>query len=81
MDSWREGKSGPTSSKPTSTAQALADKISLELESAKEAMSQRMQKQREEAEKRIQEVRNERNNFHIVFGADLFIFIRLHRLI
>eukprot|EP01032_Pedospumella_encystans_P022955 gene22955-26000_t len=55
VDSWREGKSGPTGTKPTSTAQALADKISLELESAKEAMSQRMQKQREEAEKRIQE--------------------------
>ena len=56
VDSWREGKSGPTGTKPTSTAQALADKISLELESAKEAMSQRLQKQREEAEKRIQEV-------------------------
>eukprot|EP01032_Pedospumella_encystans_P021486 gene21486-24372_t len=55
VDSWREGKSCPTGTKPTSTAQALADKISLELESAKEAMSQRLQKQREEAEKRIQE--------------------------
>lgn len=57
MDSWREGKGTAAGSKTSSsTSQALADKISQELEAAKEAMSLKMQKQKEEAERRMQEV-------------------------
>jgi len=60
VDSWREGKGATAGAKTSSsTSQALADKISQELEAAKEAMSLKLQKQKEEAERRMQEVKSQ----------------------
>ncbi len=56
MDSWREGKGAAAAGSKPASSQALADKISQELEASKMEMTLKLQQRKVEAERRMQEV-------------------------
>jgi hypothetical protein len=58
VESWRKrDEDGPGAPAATSTAQSVADRLAKDLEAERQASSLKLKQQREDAERRLREVR------------------------